>query len=282
MEKDGSSSGVQGNLVDKLQEFTTPMASKHRSIQGTDEKREIEASMGGESQAVFAETLTPEVPFAEDVVQATEADSLQMERQQRLRNLQDEVQTSAQRNWRRRKLGYIVAVGLAMIIVGFSVAAGVFCRNGRCSSSSPSVSTAPTDFASRGTDLAQMVNKASISGNVIRYPPTSGDAEELALQWLVEDPSNHELQTQDADRVVQRFALRTFYEENGPFRLPTPSLTSNETQWFGGLDECQWGGVGCNNETGAVELLVLPFVGLGGTLTSNLALFSSLQGKWVV
>lgn len=176
MQNDGLSTGVQ----DGVHHAAPAVGSKHHFVHGTEEKREIGASIGEESQAIFAETPTPEIPFDEDVDQATEAEG--GGRGYKIYNMK--CKPTHEQATKETRL--YLAVGLTMIIVGFSVAAGVFCRMGRCSSSSAS----SHDFGSRGTELTHVINKASISGKDVNNPPMSGPEEECALEWLVEDPSN--------------------------------------------------------------------------------------------
>ena len=236
------------------------------------EKLEKEEPPDEESPVVLAETLVQEVPLAEDVVRDTRGETTkdQLERKERLQNLQNEVQATVQRSRRKRNLCYCITIGLAFIVVFASVAAGVFCRQRGC------IRSSGRHIDQRGAELERWVNTVSFSDEYINYPPKGDTAEELALRWLVEDDSELS-HLQDQDRIIQRFALRTFYVENGPLQIPLVLLVNGTTQWFDGLDECQWGGVICNNTTGVIERLVVPYVGAQGALTANLALLSSLQ-----
>ena len=173
------------------------------------EKLEKEEPPDEESPVVLAETLVQEVPLAEDVVQDTRGETTkdQLERQERLQNLQNEVQATVQRSRRRRNLCYCITIGLAFIVVFASVAAGVFCRQRGC------IRSSGRHMDQKGAELERLVNTVSFSDEYINYPPPKGDT--AALRWLVEDDSELS-HLQDQDRIIQRFALRTFYEENGP------------------------------------------------------------------
>ena len=85
-------------------------------------------------------------------------------------------------------------------------------------------------MAQRGAELDRLVNMVSFSEEHINYPPKSNTTEELALQWTIEDDSGRS-HLQDQDRIIQRFALGTFYEER-PFQIPLVLLANCRTQWF--------------------------------------------------
>ena len=72
---------------------------------------------------------------------------------------------------------------LVFVAIGFYVASGVFCRQCGC------IRSSRRPMARRGAELERLVNMVSFSEDHINYPPKSNTAEELALQWIIEDDS---------------------------------------------------------------------------------------------
>lgn len=124
----------------------------------------------------------------------------------------------------------------------------------------------------RATLIEVIVNTVSDSGAVM----TPGTAQNSALNWIIDDdaaylcPNDPSLKT--------RYALAVFYfstrgnrwtECSAPINFDDPASiqaanancniqpipNSGSDAWLTPSDECQWGGIVCDSESGEVQLL---------------------------
>jgi len=141
----------------------------------------------------------------------------------------------------------------------------------------PTVS--PTTAEYRVDAMVDYVNRITFSTKTISYPPpTESTAQDLALEWLIEQ-SNHTVSSARAKhRLTQAFALSAlWYSTNGD------GWIKNEG-WLSAQDECVWFGITCQDTDLGGDLGVETVVSgidlrsnsLIGTLPPDIALLRSL------
>jgi hypothetical protein len=105
------------------------------------------------------------------------------------------------------------AYWLLLFAVVLSAVFAGFCGAGKCSGTSGEASSSADNY--RAAAIATFVNRISLSSEPIEYPPpnsSAATAEELALQWLIEqDPLS--LPYSEQLRLQQRYALLTLWIE---------------------------------------------------------------------
>jgi len=183
-----------------------------------------------------------------------------------------------------------VAKLLLILALIAAVVAGAYCGSGRCKTSSdptpvPTSSDptpVPTSIASR---ISLFINDKSKSDRELVFPPSNNpNAEERALQWVIENYSEqeHSVETPSGQsRLLQRYALAAlYYSTNG-------DSWYNSTGWLTEPNECNWYGIlfdeeepGCN-AVNSVRYLFLWENNLNGTLPKDIGLLSSLQAFYV-
>jgi Leucine rich repeat len=120
--------------------------------------------------------------------------------------------------------------------------------------------------------ILSYINSITLSGRTLSYPPSTGTAEELAVQWLIED----DLKTaaNDWDALRQRFALSTLWFIPTPAGFGTGYRNFTGT-WITNLDECAWLDVACDDD-GRVTALFLSESYLQGRIPDNLGLLTAM------
>jgi len=114
--------------------------------------------------------------------------------------------------------------------------------------------------------IADYINTITLSGMTLAYPPLNETAEELALEWLIEDdPLMLTADTaSDLFRLRQRYALSTFwFQTGGPWVHSDFWLDSDECSWFGLFCQQQdlGDGTGIQDEVSKMEFT---YGGTGG------------------
>jgi len=142
---------------------------------------------------------------------------------------------------------------------------------------SPTTLPSAAPITTAAETIVGFITSITKSERSISYPPSSEpSAEELAVQWLIEEDSMVlSLETEkDRARLVQRYALLTFY-----YSTEGPSWTASDG-WLGAEDECTWFGISC--EQSLVRRIILQGNNLNGTFPPDLALLQSLTtlGLW--
>jgi Leucine-rich repeat (LRR) protein len=183
-----------------------------------------------------------------------------------------------------------VWIGLAsvasVLFVALATAAGV-CGTGYCSrgdggddgggvsSSPPSPTMVATDSpvtvtSVRADSILSFINGITLFGRTLSYP-SSSNAEERTLKWLIEDDLNTAVD--DGPSLRQRYALGTLWFRQTPTTFGT---ADHATTWTTNIDECQWHGVDCD-AMGRVTVLDLSYVpNVRGQIPNDLGLLTDL------
>ena len=119
------------------------------------------------------------------------------------------------------------------------------------------------------------IKNITFSTNDLRYPlEDNPTAEELAVQWLIQDDPLELSAATDQFRLTQRYALLTLW-----FGTNGPSWTSNSS-WLEDENECTWQGIACGDsesQPAAVVSIDLTSNGLDGTISVDGALLPNMN-----
>lgn len=207
-----------------------------------------------------------DAPFAD--VEAMEVPELQ------LRNEEiDHLEAIVQKNSKRTKSVYFAAAMSGVFVVSLASLVGVMCGNGGCGRATPPLFSL-NEIEQRAADLALIANSFSPVAGPIPYPPIGDSAEELAMQWMVEEDA-FLVDFDDLSKVTQRYALVVLFFENGPWNFGT--VENGSTDWIDITDECAWMGVSCIPGTTQIEGLNLEAVGARGSIPETIGMLSSLR-----
>ena len=105
----------------------------------------------------------------------------------------------------------------------------------------------------------------------VELSPGGSLPEEQALQWLINnDPLRLTVGNDNGDefRLLQRYSVLNLW-----FQSDTGTSWIDSTNWLND-DECSWTGIRC--VLGVVTIILLPELGLQGTLSRDLGLLSDL------
>jgi hypothetical protein len=144
------------------------------------------------------------------------------------------------------------------------------------STSTPTPTSMPTTKSSHREDILKEF-LSSVSSRGIAAFTNSDSGEYNALQWLVHEDPLQLHPKQDAERLLQRYALVSFYYASNDWK--------DETNWLDVTNECTWYGVVCDtnskksSETSpSMVVVALEFSnnGYGGTIPPDLTLLNHL------
>jgi Leucine rich repeat len=123
----------------------------------------------------------------------------------------------------------------------------------------------------RDEDILSYINSITLSNQTLSYPPSTGTAEERAVQWLIQDDLN--TNTEDKNALRQRYALTTLWF----LQTPTPFGTdgSHSDTWTSNLNECGWLDVECDGDE-QVTALTLSEKNVRGRIPNDLGLLTSM------
>ena len=226
------------------------------------------------SAAAYAEQLEPplagnigDTPFVD--AEAVEVPELQL-RNEEIGHLEAVVQQNSKRT---NKL-YFAAAMAGLLVVSSASLVGVICANGGCGQAATPPVFSSSEIEQRAEDFSLLADSFNLVQGPINYPPTSNSAEELAMQWIVEEDA-FLADFDDVGKVTQRFALAVLFFANGPWNFDT--IEDGSTDWMNATDECAWMGVSCLPGTTQLEELKLEGVGAAGSIPDTLGMLSSLR-----
>jgi len=205
----------------------------------------------------------------------------------------DEVQASEGGLRVTKRTASVTAAIIALAIIAAFV--GGYCGKGNCTSSdgdetsslnnqpnegdptntpsaAPIVSVSfPTATPKASEATVNFINTIKRGNETIVYPPPSNPkAEELAVQWLIEeDPLGLSVGTEEnRSQLVQRYALLTlWFSSNG-------LSWGDSSAWLTFQNECTWFGVSCVKNV--VSKIELDQNNLEGSLPADISLLTSL------
>lgn len=181
---------------------------------------------------------------------------------------------------RRIVLGVAVVVVIVVAVIVAVVATQVSGDNSttiiaNITSPTPSpVTPAPTANLERAQPFVDLIQNVSLSNITVDYPSMDGSPEQMALNWLIEsDPLTLD-PILNGTRIVQRYALATFWYATSANPDAPSDLTYDEWLAWNKTDECEWIGVDCRD--GEVTDLRFIFFGLHGNIPDDLGLLTKL------
>jgi hypothetical protein len=130
----------------------------------------------------------------------------------------------------------------------------------------------PTNTATARADtVLPYINGITLSGRTLTYPSRS-NAEERAVQWLIDDDLNTKVS--DEQSLRQRYVLSTLW-----FLQPTPTngfgSADHVSTWTTNINECEWSNVSCDG-SGRVTSLYLREQNVQGQIPVDLGLLTDL------
>jgi hypothetical protein len=129
----------------------------------------------------------------------------------------------------------------------------------------------PTPPPARVDSIVSYINRITLSGQKLSYPPIQDTAEERAVQWLIEEDL-HTPDTADLQALRQRYALSTLWF----IPTPTPFGDNNHADtWITNLNECNWQDVTCDDD-GRVTALFLAGDNVRGRIPDDLVLLTAM------
>ena len=185
-----------------------------------------------------------------------------------------QLEAVVKQNSRRTKKLYFAAAMAGLLVVSLGSLVGVICANGGCGPAATPPVFSPSEIEQRAEDFSLIADSFNLVQGPINYPPTSNSAEELAMQWIVEEDA-FLADFDDVGKVTQRFALAVLFFANGPWNFDT--IEDGSTDWMNATDECAWMGVSCLPSTTRVVELNLEGVGATGAIPETLRMLSSLR-----
>ena len=172
----------------------------------------------------------------------------------------------------KRKKRQTIAAGMTLLLIGISIAVALTRPSEPFPDTTPTVSPSQQPIPSLVQDLLLVLNTVHFWPAPLSYPATnSSTAEDKALAWLAdEDPMALSLlQTDNFERLKQRFALLSFVFSNPSY--PVEAIEVQE-------DECLWPYIQCSNETGWVTSINARGNRLLGSLPETIGLLTELRG----
>jgi hypothetical protein len=175
----------------------------------------------------------------------------------------------------------VVAVVITLVLAGGPETPGVPV-DGKVPTPAPVVPSAvpptatspvpPPQSEERREIILPYINSITLSSQTLSYPPSTGTAEERAVQWLIEDDVN--TATADSDALRQRYVLSTLWF------IPTPAPFgtgdgSHAGTWITKLNVCEWRDVACDVD-GWVTALSLSEKNVRGRIPNDMGLLTAM------
>ena len=175
-----------------------------------------------------------------------------------------QLEAIVQKNSTRTKKLYFAAVMACLLVVSSASLVGVICADGGCGqAATPPPVFSSSEIQQRASDFFLLADSFNLVQRPVSYPPASDSAEELAMQWIVEEDAFLS-EFDDVSKVTQRFALAVLFFANGPWNFNT--IEDGSIAWMNVIDECAWMGVSCLPGTTQIEELKLEGVGATGSI----------------
>jgi hypothetical protein len=186
--------------------------------------------------------------------------------------------SSKQKLWIALGIVLVVVVVLVVAVVITTVAGGPDSPVPVVPSSVAPAATAPvpppTPPPARVNSIVPYINSITLSNQTLSYPPsTTGTAEELAVQWLIEDDLT--TATDDLKALRQRYVLSTLWFLQTPTTFGTDDKNYTDT-WTTDLDECAWLDVACDENDDQVTALSLFKKNVQGRIPDDLGLLTAM------
>eukprot|EP00567_Pseudictyota_dubia_P000725 CAMPEP_0197465970 /NCGR_PEP_ID=MMETSP1175-20131217/64811_1 /TAXON_ID=1003142 /ORGANISM="Triceratium dubium, Strain CCMP147" /LENGTH=1021 /DNA_ID=CAMNT_0043001997 /DNA_START=37 /DNA_END=3102 /DNA_ORIENTATION=+ len=146
------------------------------------------------------------------------------------------------------KIALLLATVLVVVAVAVGIGVGISLRRPSAEDGDASVSAR---FGAMELIVGRVSSQESLANTI--------SPQYQALVWLA-DNDTRQVSVEDTEAIVQRYALAVLY-----FSTEGEGWVNN-TNYLTGRHECEWHGVGCESEAGAVKSIDIDYNNLTGTV----------------